>query len=57
MTEHSLWFQRFAGSTPVSVQLFVDLVTLKVDLVGNQCYNRIQGQFNVLLGSLLSSEE
>ena len=37
-----------AGSSPVSVQLFTDLVTLMVDLVSNQCYNRIQGQLNVL---------
>ena len=46
-----------AGSNPVSVQLFTDLVTLMVDTVSNQCYNKIQGQLNVLLGSLLSSEE
>jgi hypothetical protein len=39
---------KLAGSSPVSVQLFTDLVTLMVDLVSNQCYNRIQGQLNVL---------
>ena len=46
-----------AGSNPVSVQLFTDLVKLVVDKFNNWCYNKIQGQFNVLLGSLLSSEE
>jgi hypothetical protein len=41
----------------VACSTIQSLVTLTVDLFSNQCYNKIQGQLNVPLGSLLSSEE
>jgi hypothetical protein len=41
----------------VACSTIQSLVTLVVDKFGNQCYNKIQGQLNVPLGGLLSSEE
>ena len=41
----------------VACSTIQSLVTLVVDKFDNQCYNKIQGQLNVLLGGLLSSEE